>query len=138
MRAFGDGNVDVLCGAANGNTCSDLSFGRRFFVTRSGRGERRCEEWCIQGKHVEEVFFVGEGRGHVYALAEKIKIRIYMRKFNNLMAMHRVIIYIANGVDINGVVEFIVMNGRRRINRCRCSRSIDFCVRVYFTRVVTT
>ena len=70
-------------------------------------------------------------------LAEKIKIRIYMRKFNNLMAMHRMIIYIANCVDINGVVEFIVMNGRRRINRCRCSRIIDFGVRVYFARVVT-
>ena len=60
-----------------------------------------------------------------------------MRKFNNLMAMHSVIIYIANCVDINGVVEFIVMNGRGRVNRCRCSRIIDFGVRVYFARVVT-
>ena len=60
-----------------------------------------------------------------------------MRKGNNLMAMHRVIIYIAECVDINGVLEFIVMNGGRRINRRRGSRVIDFGVRVYFARVVT-
>ena len=60
-----------------------------------------------------------------------------MRKVNILMAMHRMIIYIAKCVDINGVLEFIVMNGGRRINRRRGSRVIDFGVRVYFARVVT-
>ena len=53
------------------------------------------------------------------------------------MAMYRVIVYVAECFDINGVAEFIVMNGRRRINRCGCSRIIDLCVCVFFAWIIT-
>ena len=53
------------------------------------------------------------------------------------MAMHRMIISVTECVNIDGMTEFVVMNGRRWINRRWCAWIINLCVRVFFARIIT-